>query len=280
MKYYLSIQITAILFGLSAVIGEQLNVSVMTIVFGRSLLAVLTLIILLKLDHQSFFPTATKSAIFKLILNGSLLAIHWFCFFMGVKKGGVAVGTLGFACFPLFIILIESVFMGKKIGPIDILICILIAIGLIIITPHFSFDINNLGLVWGILAAITNALFIIFNRSISLKIHPLQSAFAQCIGCLLLSLPFGMTGMFTLQPIDMLLMVILGVFSTAIAQTLLVFSLQGLKAKTVSMIITLEPVYAIMFVWILFAEKPTVTTLFGILFIITAAIFASLKKYR
>lgn len=99
-KYQVSLQTAAFLFGASALIAEQLAVGVVVIVFARCLFAALTLTALVPFFRHQLLSPLSVNEIIKLAASATLLALHWFSFFLGVKLGGLAIGTLGFACFP------------------------------------------------------------------------------------------------------------------------------------------------------------------------------------
>jgi drug/metabolite transporter (DMT)-like permease len=69
---------------------------------------------------------------------------------------------------------------------------------------------------------------------------------------------------------------VLGVACTGLAHLLFVASLRVLHARTAGLVVALEPVYAILFAWILFAQVPTLRTLAGGLIMIAAIFSASL----
>jgi drug/metabolite transporter (DMT)-like permease len=72
------------------------------------------------------------------------------------------------------------------------------------------------------------------------------------------------------------LLIILGVFCTALAHALFINSLKSIRAQLAGVIAALEPVYGILFAFVLLGEKPSWTMLSGgalILASTTAAMF-------
>jgi len=72
-------------------------------------------------------------------------------------------------------------------------------------------------------------------------------------------------------------LIILGIFLTVLPHTLIVKSLLSLKAKTVSIIAALQPVYAIIFAYFIFSEIPRLRNLIGGLLVISASVTGSPK---
>jgi drug/metabolite transporter (DMT)-like permease len=77
-----------------------------------------------------------------------------------------------------------------------------------------------------------------------------------------------------------LLLVILGVVFTALAQWLFVASLRRIRAQTASVVTCLEPVYGILFAVLLLGEKPSARTLLGGLLIFGAVFGVTLMHIR
>jgi drug/metabolite transporter (DMT)-like permease len=72
----------------------------------------------------------------------------------------------------------------------------------------------------------------------------------------------------------------LGIVCTGIAHLLFVSSLRSLHARTAGLVVASEPLYAIAFAWILFAEVPSPRTLVGAVMMIGAIFSASLAVHR
>ena len=100
-----------------------------------------------------------------LAVSGVLLTLHFVTFFMGIKLGGVAVGTLGFACFPAFTALFEAIAYRERPSKREMLCIIMVSIGLVCLAPSYSLaDTATHGLLWGIASAAVYGLVAIANR--------------------------------------------------------------------------------------------------------------------
>ena len=76
----------------------------------------------------------------------------------------------------------------------------------------------------------------------------------------------------------MVLIVLLGVFCTALAHTLFIASLLRISAHTASVVSILEPVYGIGWAALLLGEWPDFRTMVGGSLIIGAAVLASSRS--
>lgn len=278
-KYQLSLQAAAFLFGASALIAEQLAVGVIVIVFARCLFASLTLTALVPFfRHQLLSPLSVNEMI-KLSVSAALLALHWFSFFMGVKLGGLAIGTLGFACFPAFVIVFEALFFKEKITVHDGVIILLIGIGVGLITPNFDLsDASAVGMLWGLGSGVIYSIMMLTNRYLVYGVNPMQSSWVQCLVITFMLLPFAFEGMLNITLKECLLLAVLGVLCTGIAYTLFIYGVSGVKAKIAATVIALEPIYAILLAWIIFSQQPSWVVLSGGFSIILAVVISSHRR--
>jgi len=75
---------------------------------------------------------------------------------------------------------------------------------------------------------------------------------------------------------DWMLIVALGVVCTGLAHLLFVASLRQLPARTAGLVVASEPLYAILFAWVLFNQIPTGRMMFGASVMMAAIFSASL----
>ncbi len=271
--------IAAVLFGLTGIFGALINSSAEMITFGRALFAVGGLLMILLWQKRSIMQGISRFKAWMLLLSGTLLAIHWVTFFIAVKVGGVAVATLGFASFPAFITIIDWLIFKDRITQREWILLLLVSIGLILVTPQFSFeDSGTIGLLWGILSGFSFGLLAVVNKRGVQGIDAMQVAFWQNSVVMLLLFPFVLGSGWALSSIDWLYLALLGIFCTGLSHYLFVKSLESLNARIAGMIIALEPVYAIGFAWWLFGSTPTIRMVSGAALILFAIAFSSSKK--
>ncbi|MFR6714479.1 MAG: EamA family transporter [Dorea longicatena] len=51
-----------------------------------------------------------------MILTGVVMAIHWSSFFQSIQTSSVAIGTITFSTFPLFLTFLEPLLFHEKIS--------------------------------------------------------------------------------------------------------------------------------------------------------------------
>jgi len=265
------------LYGATAIIGHQLTGNVVPTVLARGLFAFLALSLVLLFTQKNIRPVSAMNVI-KLMVSGVLLAVHWLCFFLSVHQGGIAISTLSFASFPAFVLLFDTLFFKEKMTAKDLLVIALIALGLLLVTPAFSLALDTtIGLLWGVASGISYSLVVLYNRHNQTNLGAVQSSWIQFLGISVVLLPFGASGLLSYSAQDWWLLAFLGIACTALAFTLFVYSLKGVAAKTASVVIALEPVYAIIMAWLFFTQIPTGKMVIGGA-IILAAVLLSLRS--
>lgn len=269
---------TAVLFGASGVFGALAETGADMIVLGRVLIAFVALSLFFLFRRQKLIPMQ-RCELASQGLSGVLLGVHWVSFYQGIKVGGVAIGTLGFASFPAFVALFEMLLFKERLKAKEYFLLIAISIGLILITPAFEFGHQaTQGLLWGIFSALSYGILAVINRKNVSNISGAQSSWCQYLVVALMLLPFSGQQLPEVSWQDWFWIACIGLLCTTLAYTLFVSSLESINARTAAMIISLEPVYAIAIAWIWLDEVPSWRMLLGGALIIVSVVMVNLKK--
>jgi len=274
----IQIHLAVFLFGFAGLFGKFIHMHPVDITFGRTFFAGITIFIGLILTRTTFSIQSRRDC-FTLLLSGAVLVVHWFSFFQSIQVSSVAVGLLSFSTFPLFVTFMEPYFFGEKLKGFDVVIAAIVVIGLALVIP--AFDLSNhvtQGVFWGVLSGFTFAVLSLLNRMHVNRHQPLAVAFYQHAFATLFNLPAViLTGAFPSGQ-DILLLLVLGVICTALAQLLFIGSLRHIKAQLASVTAGLEPVYGIIFAFLLLNEAPTLRTFIGGLTLL-GAVFAAMVMH-
>jgi drug/metabolite transporter (DMT)-like permease len=213
------------------------------------------------------------------VTNGAVLALHWVSFFAAIQTSTVAIGLLGFASFPLFVLILEWLLLRRQWTPCKAATALLVTFGLVALVPSFSLQDRTLhGLAWGLVSGFTFALLAVLNRRLVANRRAVDVAFWQNLTAALCLLPFAWASPSALGAIgarDVALILVLGLVCTALAHTLFIAGLRTISAHTASVIVALEPVYGIALALLLLGEVPGVRTLIGGTLIVGAAFLAT-----
>jgi drug/metabolite transporter (DMT)-like permease len=266
------------LFGFAGLFGKWIAWDPVAIVLGRTTVAAIVLAVVVR-----YRKGALRLPVLRMIPNGVILAVHWVAFFTAIKVSTVAIGLLGYASFPMFVPLLERAMLGIPMRRGELAKAALVALGLVLLVPEFSWASQTVrGLAWGVLSGFMFALMTVRTRKLSPDRWSSEMALWQNTVAALCVAPVvvwqgGLGGAVTAH--TLLLVVLLGVFCTALAHSLFIASLARLTAATVAVVAALEPVYGILLaVWLL-GEIPDPRTIAGATLLVTAAILASRRAH-
>jgi drug/metabolite transporter (DMT)-like permease len=279
----LAIHLVAFCFGMTGVLGELIQADAITITWARALFAVIFLSIaspvMLRQNTLSLKNLGKKWQ--AILLSGFFLTAHWGTFFQSVKVGGIAVATLGFASFPAFITLIERFILKEQVKRDEWLRLLVVTVGLILVTPSFTLaDRATEGLLWGLLSGATFGILAVINRHALSGVNAFQVAARQNMTVFLLLSLWAIQSVDTISLASWGWLLVLGLVCTGLAHLLFILSLRVLHARTAGLIVSLEPVYAIAFAWVLFHQIPSLRTLIGGLLMIGAILSASMSVQK
>lgn len=271
-----SLHVAVLLFGLAGLFGKWIELPAATIVFGRTAVAAVALGTLLWLE-----PAWRHAFDWRMAINGAVPAVHWVAFFKAIQIANVATGLLGYASFPLFVLLLELMLLHARARGADWAIAGLVVAGLLVLVPEPSLDNRVVrGLAWGVLSGLAFALLAVSNRALAARRAPAAIAFWQNVcaaACLAPAL--------AISPVrpdarELALLLVLGVVCTALAHTLFIRSMRVLSAHTASVVAALEPVYGIALAAMLLDEVPDARTTVGAVLIVGAVLAAGARAGR
>jgi len=274
----LQIHVAVLLFGLAGLFGKFLSLPPFAIVLGRTFFASLTLgLVLFFASHSPRVRSKNDLLIFFLL--GGVLALHWTSFFLAIQISTVAVGLVTFSTFPVFVTFMEPYFFRERFSLFDLFTAALVLFGVVLVIPSFDFaDHVTQGALWGTLSGFTFAVLSLLNRKYVRTYSSLAVAFYQNLFATLILLPFLSTGWPSLSARDFLLLAFLGLFCTALAHGLFIKSLGHIRAQLASITACLEPVYGVLFAFLLLGEKPSARTVLGGLVILGTSALASARQ--
>jgi drug/metabolite transporter (DMT)-like permease len=276
----LEIHAAVVLFGLAGLFGKWLALSPLIIVLGRVFFASLALFLFFLLTRQDMriFP---KKNLAVFVLLGFILAVHWVAFFQSIQISTVAVGLLSYSSFPVFTAFLEPLFFKEKIQLSTLLFALFCVIGIFLIIPRFDMtDSTYRGVLWGLFAGFTFSILTILNRKLSQTYSSLLITFYQDLWATFFLLPFFFFLRPHLEGRDILLLLILGIFCTALSHSLFIKGMRLIKAQTAAIISSLEPVYGIVMALFILNEVPSLRTVLGGVIILGTALAVTLRGAR
>ena len=191
---------------------------------------------------------------------GTILALHWVCFYASIKLANVTIALTCLSTTALLAALIEPLILKKRFDPAEIFLGLFAIAGILIIyNTHLEF---STGIVVGLLSALLTVIVSVLNKKIIDQYKPEHITLYQLSGgfiglTLLLPLfqyvfPENWT---TPNQLDWLWLVILSWVCTIFTFFLYIRALKKVSAFTVNLALTLEPIYGIILAFIIYKEN-------------------------
>lgn len=280
-KSYLKYLSSLLLFGSNGVVASYILLNSHEIVFLRIFIGSIFLICLLLSKQKSQAFDNKKDAIY-LIASGISTGISWLFLYQAYTEIGVSLATLACYCGPIIVILLSPLIFNERLDIYKISGFIIIFTGMIFVNgSELSQTGISLGLVCGILSAVTYSLMVIFAKKVK-TINGLEYSFIQLISSFFIVAIFlGLKqGLYIPKLTENIFPVLfLGVINTGIGCYLYFSSIKELPAGTVAICGYLEPLSALFFSAIFLNERLSFIQIIGAIFIIGGAVIAELSKY-
>lgn len=269
----LGMNLAILLFSLAELFAKAIALPALTITFGRVLFSSITLFIVAMCFKVSLNVKNRKHVLY-FILAGIILSLHWWSFLYAIQLSSVAIGTITFSTFPLFVTILAALFLKERWHKKQMIMCLLIIVGVMMTVPSALTFHDHLiqGIITGLFSALTYAILTLFNKYFSKQYSGITISFYEqaCSTIILLPAIFLKTAPIRLYDLQML--IILGILCTALAHTLFISSLKNISSHIAGMISALESVYSIILAIIFFQEIPSLKEIAGALIITVTVI--------
>ena len=277
-KALLQLHAAVFLWGFTGVLGRAITLHSTMLVWWRMLITAVSLWVLY------FFLGKIKKVDRKgglmIALIGTILALHWVCFYASIKLANVTIALTCLSTTALIAALAEPVILKKKFDRIEILLGFFAVAGILIIyNTHIQFSI---GIVIGLLSSLLTVLVSVLNKKIIDDYEPEQITLYQLTG--------GFVGLTVLLPLfqyifpekmgapglwDWVWLIVLSWLCTILTFFLYIRALKSVSAFTMNLTLTLEPIYGIILAFAIYQENKEVSRwfYFGFALIALAVIF-------
>ncbi|MDN5216386.1 DMT family transporter [Fulvivirgaceae bacterium BMA12] len=280
LRALLEINLATLFIATSGVLVKSISLAVPVIILSRCIIGLFFLFLLIKFFKESLQVNFLRDKRF-FILSGFLLAGHWLTYFYSIQISTVAVAVISLFTFPVVTTLLEPLFFKTRIDKLNIVLSVIVIGGIILIVP--SPDLNNnitLGVLFGIISSVMYACRNLMSKKY-VTVYPGTSLlFYQLVVALFFLLP---PGFYYLEPIstqNLIYLILLGLFTTALGHMLFLRGLKHYSASTASIISSLQPVYAIILAVIFIGEKLETRVIFGGAIIFAVVIIQNLKQLK
>ncbi|HTB53328.1 MAG TPA: DMT family transporter [Ferruginibacter sp.] len=284
-KAFLQLHIAVFLAGFTAILGKLIGLNEGILVWYRLLLTVLTLGAILYF-RKELTKISVKETL-KIFGVGAIVGIHWVLFYGSVKYANVSVGVVCLAASGFYTAFFEPLILKRKLSIAEVMLGLLAITGIYII---FDFHPQyKVGIIFGILATFCSSLFPIFNKRLVEKYSPrILTLYELTGGLLVLSIlmPFYLAhfpaSYYLPTPADWVWLLVLAWLCTVLCFDLQLNALKKISAFTASLTYNLEPIYGIIFGFLLFNENRMFNWHFylGVGLILLSIVFQMIRVFR
>ncbi|BCO17547.1 permease [Alteromonas sp. KC3] len=279
-KSLISLHLTVILLGGTALFSKLVPLSAADITLVRSVFACIALFAFLKLARNKITLNSKKDYTVAVGL-GVLMALHWVTYFAAMQYAGVSVGMIALFTFPVITVLIEPFFERVRLVWQDIVSTLTVIFGVYLIVPETSLENDvTLGVLIGIASAVLYSFRNLIHRKHFKHYSGAQAMAWQTLVIALILLPFGSESITNASTDAWLMLLLLGTVFTALPHALIAASLRHLRAKTFSLIACMQPLYGVFLAILLLDETPTISALVGGVLITSASVYETLNTHK
>lgn len=268
---------SVLLFGGTALFSKLIGLPALDITVYRTGVAAIVLFILLTLQKKKITLSSAKDYGIAVVL-GMVVGIHWVTYFAGMQMAGVTIGIIAFFTYPVITVFLEPLLSrssGRSKPQVkDVAIAIIVLIGIFLLIPEINLGNQvTLGIATGVFSAFFFALRNILHKNYFSHYSGPHTMLYQTL------VAFFMLALFVEVPLvevthrDWSLILLVGVFFTAMPHALFASSLRHLSATTAGLISCLQPLYASVLAFLLLSERVNLMTIIGGVLVISAALF-------
>ncbi|MDQ6609109.1 MAG: EamA family transporter [Bacteroidota bacterium] len=257
-KALLQLHSAVFLWGFTGVLGRAITLDSTMLVWWRLLITAVSLWVLYLAQGKAKKIYWKDGLIISLI--GTILALHWVCFYASIKLANVTIALTCLSTTALIASLIEPLILRKKFDPVEIFLGLFAVAGIgIIYNTHIQF---STGIIVGLAASLFTVLVSVLNKKIIDKHEPENITLYQLSGGFL-----GLTILLPLfqilfpeklaapSPWDWLWLFILSWVCTILTFFLYIRALKKVSAFTMNLTLTLEPIYGIVLAFLVYKEN-------------------------
>ncbi len=285
---YLQLHLAVLLFGFTAILGDLINLTALTMVWWRVLITSLSLVFFVKFRRLA--KEMPRKTLRLFITIGILVGIHWLCFYGAIKLANASIALVCMATASFFTALIEPLILKTPVKKFELALGLVIVPGMALIVSDLDLKMVS-GVVVGLTASLVAAWFSVLNKKNIRETDELTITFLELgSACIFLSLffpfyyflPDQQLQLFPPTAMDWVYLLILSLLCTTFAYVLALKSLHYLTAFAANLTINLEPVYGIILAWLILSDNQELSSSFywGVVIILISVFSYPLLKKR
>lgn len=251
MKAKLKIIISMVIFGTIAIFVKNIPLSSGEIALFRAIIAAVVIIIYKLAIGKKILFSNIKKDLPVLFISGTAIGFNWILFFQAYNYTTVSIATLSYYFAPVIVMVACPILFKEKLTIKQIVCFVMATIGLIMVIGVSGTEksSNNLiGIGFGLGAAVLYATVVLLNKYIK-NVTGIDKTLIQFFAAIIVLTPyvFATSGIHidSLNKIEIINLLILGIVHTGICYCLYFSSLKDLKGQEASILSYIDPLVAI-----------------------------------
>lgn len=268
-----------LLFGLNGIVASHIALSSYEIVFLRTMIGSMLLIVLFVLGKGKFNLRENKRDLFFIVLSGIAMGTSWMFLYEAYQQIGVSYASLLYYCGPVIVMILSPILFKERLTRPKITGFLIVLVGIVLVNGKMAAGHGKVaGLFCGAMSAVMYFFMVTLNKK-SEKITGMENALVQLtVSFLTVALFVGVKQGFVIHvPVEAWpWILVLGIVNTGIGCSLYFSTLFRLSVQTVAVCGYLEPLSAVVFAALLLGEKMTGVQIAGAVCVIGGAMIGEL----
>lgn len=277
-RAYLELHLAVLLYGLTAILGDLIQLTALVLVWWRVMLTSGSLLPFVKV--RQLVKDLGPAMVWRFAGIGVLVALHWVTFYGAIKLSNASICLVCMATTSFFTSFLEPLIVKRPFRWYELVLGLMIVPGMALVVSNIQ-----VGMIWGVIAGLASAFlaatFATFNKKYIGNHNPTRITFLELGSAwVFLSVVLGgvllsgreFEALWPTTTLDWVYLLILAFLCTNLAYTLSLRALRHISAFAANLTINLEPVYGIVLAWLLLNEQEELNPGFywGVLIILLA----------
>lgn len=281
-KAFLKYLCALLLFGLNGIVASHIEMSSYEIVFLRTLVGSILLIVLFLLGKGRFHIRDNKRDTVFIVLSGIAMGTSWMFLYEAYQQIGVSLASLLYYCGPVIVMILSPLIFREKLTWPKIIGFLIVLTGIVLVNGNLAGSGNTWGLFCGVMSAVMYFFMVTLNKQ-SKQITGMENSVIQLtVSFLTVALFVGFKQAFVIHiPVGAWpWILVLGILNTGIGCYLYFSPLSKLPVQTVAICGYLEPLSAVVFAALLLGESMSAPQIIGAVCIIGGAMIGEIVKTK
>lgn len=272
-----------LLFGSNGIVASYISMSSYEIVFTRTLIGSLLLVLIFTLTRQKVQFWRDKLHFLYLVISGVAMGASWMFLYEAYRQIGVSIATLAYYCGPVIVMILSPILFREKMTTTKVVGFIAVVLGMLFVNGQSLYQGTlSWGLAFGLLSAFTYAFMVIFNKKAA-GIGGIEKPMWQLIISFLtvaIFLTFKQGLAIHVSAENLIPVLFLGIVNTGIGCYFYFSSIGDLSIQTVAIVGYIEPLSALLFSALFLGEALSVVQIIGAALILGGAAYGELFRQK